>query len=333
MRYFGSKASTVETVLSLALNKRNVRTAADAFGGLGTIGGALRRHRIDVTTCDVLSMPHAFQYSRVVCSAVPSYRSVCRVLNIGSRNELLNYLRQRRNPRSWIVKEFSKNRMFFTFENAAQIAGVWDEIKNWNENGLLTTGERSHLVASLIESVDLCANTAGTYYAHLKHWDRKALRPFDMKFLPVASGLPRGHALKGDALESLSGRKFDLLYLDPPYNSRDYARYYHLPESLAQLKRPRTSKDSIAGLPETIGPESAQIRKAKTIEYLAQLLERVQWRRTVVQYSSNGHIPLPQLRSCLTAHGSVSEHQVEALSYTTMSRRRQSHHHVFIVDR
>jgi adenine-specific DNA-methyltransferase len=333
MRYFGSKSSTVQSVLNLALAARRIRTAADAFGGLGTIGASLRQHNIHVTTCDVLAMPHAFQHSRISCSTIPSYRRVRRHLNLSSRDALLTYLRQRRNLRSWLVREFATERMFFTKDNAAQIAGAWDEIRRWNDEGLLSVSERSHLIASLIDSVDACANTAGTYYAHLKQWDRKALRPFSLSFMPIPSGLPRGQALRGDALESLRGQEFDLLYLDPPYNGRDYARYYHLPESLARLRRPSTNPNSLAGLPKSIGNESLLFRQAIKIEYLQMLVEQVGWKRLVVQYCSDGLIPIAELRASLKSYGFLNEHKIEALGYTTKSQQRRYEHHVFIVDR
>jgi adenine-specific DNA-methyltransferase len=333
MRYFGSKSSTVEAVVDLALDGMRIRSAADAFGGLGTIGAALRRRNVHVTTCDILSMPHAFQHARVVCSSVPRYLSVRRNLGLDSREAMLNHLLQRRNPRSWIVTEFAKERMFFTMDNAVRIAGAWDEICRWNKSGWLSTSERAHLVASLIDAVDACANTAGTYYAHLKRWDRKALRPFSLSLLPVSPGLPRGQALRGDALDTLREREFDLLYLDPPYNDRDYARYYHLPESLAKLRRPRTNPDSLAGLPKTIGVESAQFRRATKLDYLQSLLTHVGWKRVVVQYCDDAFIPLPDLRDCLSEQGIMREYEINALGYTTTSRKRRSRHHVFIVDR
>ena len=264
---------------------------------------------------------------------MPRYLRVRRNLNLDSSEAMLDHLLQRRNPRSWIVSEFAKQRMFFTVDNAVRIAGAWDEIRRWDNNGWLSTSERAHLVASFIDAVDACANTAGTYYAHLKHWDRKALRPFSLSLLPVSKGLPRGEALRGDALDTLRGREFDLLYLDPPYNDRDYARYYHLPESLAQLRRPLTNSRSRAGVPQTIGVESAQFRQAMKLDYLQSLLTQVGWKRVVVQYCDNAFIPLPDLRTCLKEQGKMREYEINALGYTTTSRKRRSRHHVFIVDR
>lgn len=333
MRYFGSKSSTVDTVVRLALAGMLVETAADAFGGLGTIAAALRRQQVQVTTCDILKMPLAFQHVRVVCSAVPRYLCVRRQLDLDSTEAVLEHLRRRRNPRSWIVREFAKERRFFTLDNAEQIAGAWHEIQRWDTYGWLSTSERSHLVASLINAVDACANTAGTYYAYLKQWHRKALHPFSLSLLPVQSGLPSGQTLYGDALDRLKGHSFDLLYLDPPYTDRDYARYYHFPESLAQLCQPDTNPNSVSGVPKTIGEATPKFRQALRLEYQQRLIENVCWKRLVVQYCDDAFTPLSQLRDYLSAQGRLQEYTLNTLGYTTTSRHRRSKHHVFIVDR
>jgi adenine-specific DNA-methyltransferase len=42
-------------------------------------------------------------------------------------------------------------------------------------------------------------------------------------------------AARADAIDATrDAGSFDLLYLDPPYNSRQYAGYYHIPELLAR---------------------------------------------------------------------------------------------------
>lgn len=333
MRYFGSKSSTVDEVVGLALGGRRFRTAADAFGGLGTIGEALRRREIKVTTCDLLSMPHAFQHSKVVCAATPRYLAVRQRHGLSSTDDVLARLRSRTNSRSWIVREFSRERMFFTTENASRIAGAWDEIRRWNEQGLLSVSEKLHLVASLINSLDAVANTAGTYYAFLKNWDRKATRSFQLDLLPIARGYPVGRAIHGDALASLEGRYFGLLYLDPPYNDRDYSRYYHLPESLSKLERPVTDADSVSGVPVRPDPSTTQFRRALKLDYIEALAAKIRWQRLVVQYCDDGHIPLSDLRRSLREHGRMREYRLDALGYTTRSQERNTRHHVFIVDR
>lgn len=332
-RYFGSKHSSALQVAQLATAGFSGATAADAFGGLGTIGAVLKSEGFKVTTCDVLNLPNAFQHARIVCQSRPRFSRLRQETGIKTGEDILKYLNARRAERSWLVSEFSTQRQFFTNDNAVRIAGAWNAIKRWNERGLLTESELKYLLASFLNSMDPCANTAGTYYAHLKHWHRKALRPFQMKWIPVQAGVAGGQALIGDALDCLKGKNFDLLYLDPPYNRRDYSRYYHLPESLATLQRPRTNPGSASGVPLQVPDASPLIRKSAEASYLQELISSVRWKRLVVQYCEGSLIPMKELRANLRKEGRLQEHILPTLGYTTSAVARQHSHHVFIVDR
>jgi adenine-specific DNA-methyltransferase len=331
-RYFGSKHSSAAQVARLATQGFSGTTAADAFGGLGTIGAVLKGNGFRVTTCDVLNLPNAFQHARIVCQSRPRFSRLRTATGLKTSEDILEYLDTRRAERSWLVSEFSTQRQFFTHDNASRIAGAWNAINRWNNGRLLNESERKYLLASFLNSMDPCANTAGTYYAHLKHWHRKALKPFQMKWIPVQQGVAGGQALVGDALEVLRGKRFDLLYLDPPYNRRDYSRYYHLPESLASLKRPDTNPDSASGVPMKVLDASSLIRRSAEAVYLQELISSVQWKRLVVQYCEGSEIPMAELREMLSRAGKLQEHVLSALGYTTAAEARQHKHHVFIVD-
>ncbi|AXA75063.1 hypothetical protein CE206_00680 [Achromobacter xylosoxidans] len=332
-RYFGSKHSSASHVALLATSGFSGVTAADAFGGLGTIGAVLKGSGFKVTTCDVLKLPNAFQHARIVCQSRPHFSRLRNAMGFKTGEELLAYLNSRCAAQSWLVSEFSTQRQFFTRDNAIRIAGAWHAIKRWNDEGILTESERKYLLASFLNSMDPCANTAGTYYAHLKHWHRKALRPFEMKWIPVQTGVAGSRALVGDALSCLRGKSFDLLYLDPPYNRRDYSRYYHLPESLASLQRPSTNPESASGVPLQLLDASPLIRKSAEATYLRELISSVRWKRLVVQYCEGSLIPMDNLRTMCREAGKLQEHILPALGYTTSQNARQHSHHVFIVDR
>lgn len=331
-RYFGSKSSNAVEVARLAMNGFAGETAADAFGGLGTIGAVLKGNGLHVTTCDLLHMPNAFQHSRIVCQRRPSFVKLRNETGLRSADQLLVFLNTRRSKRSWFVEEFSDKRPFFTRENAERIAGAWNHIRKWNEAAVISESERKYLISSLLNGVDACANTAGTYYAYLKQWHRKALRPFEIKWIPIQLGNVAGTAHIGDALECLRGKQFDLLYLDPPYNARDYSRYYHLPESLAKLERPKTNPESLSGQPLGKLDTTPLIRRSVELDYLDQLITQIGWKRLMVQYSDGAHIPMTELRTFLRSKGRTTEHIVAALGYTTSSTIRNQQHHVFIVD-
>lgn len=332
-RYFGSKSSTAAFVADIALDNFQAATVADAFGGLGNMGVEFRRRGCKVTTCDLLSFPIAFQFSRINCSRTPSFEMVISQLGLKSTDDLALFLNNLRPASDWFVREYSERRQFFTKENALRIGGAWGEISRWDRKGWLPPMERKYAIASLLNSLDRCANTAGTYYAYLKTWHRKALRPFGFEWLPTETKEVQGQALQGDSLVSLSGKSYDLLYLDPPYNSRDYSRYYHLPETLAGLKAIKVDSTSKSGQPVERPVHGAAIRAAMGMPYLEQLITNVEWRRLVLQYAGGAHISLPDLRNLLSQFGGLVEHKIPALGYRTTKGPRANTHHVFVVNK
>ncbi|WP_081626867.1 DNA adenine methylase [Herbaspirillum frisingense] len=331
-RYFGSKASTAQGVADLALEGLHSATVADAFGGIGNIGAAFKRRNCQVTTCDLLDVPNAFQHTRLVCQRIPHFGKVREELQLDSIDSVLAALNGTSRASSWFVREYSEQRNFFTAGNAVRIGSTWATLCRWNKRGLLSENERKYLIASFINSVDACANTAGTYYAYLKTWHRKALRPFEMSFFPIETGFKAGQALKGDALECLRGKSFDVLYLDPPYNARDYSRYYHLPETLAGLRPLKIDIESKAGQPFVRADKGPAIRKAMHLSYLTELISSVKWKRLVVQYADGAFIQIPQLKEALACQGRLKSYEVSALGYMSKNGTRQHKQHVFVID-
>ena len=296
-RYFGSKASTSGYVADIVNQLTKTGTVADAFGGLGTIGAELKYNGHHVTTCDVLTFPHLFQVARIECNEIPSFKELKLRENFENAESILNHLNKQTEPNSWIVSEYALKRKFFTEQNAVKLAGIWNTIAKWDKSGLLSYRERAFLIASLLNSMDKVANTAGTYYAYLKSFHRKAIHHLKYEWIEVRRGNYIGKALLGDALSQLEGSDYDVLYLDPPYNKRNYASYYHLPETLAGLKRKKIKPSALSGVPEESHPFAPNIREAMSMEYIRKIMERVSWNHLIFHYCDNALIPLELIRT------------------------------------
>jgi len=331
LRYFGTKASTSGHIAKLVNDLTPNATVADAFGGLGTIGEKLKVCGHQVTTCDVLTFPHMFQISRIECNNIPEFHVLKNEYNFESHDAILNYLNSQKAPRSWIVKEYAQKRGFFTESNAILLAGSWNTICRWDRKTLLNKHEKAFLISSLINSMDKVANTAGTYYAYLKKYHRKALRPFIFSWIPVFQGEYLGRALLGDALNQLSGKSFDVLYLDPPYNNRNYASYYHLPETLAGLKKKKLKDATRSGVPKAAHPFSENIRQGMKMSYIEDLVSKIHWQYLVFHYCDNALIPLETIRNKLQTLGTMEEHIIPTIGYTTTKESRVRYHNVFTV--
>ena len=87
-----------------------------------------------------------------------------------------------------VLGRIFKKRKFFTERNAKKIQACINCIDEWYRYDVISENERKVLIASLINSFDKIANTAGTYYAYLKEFDRRSLKEFSFSFLPVVEG-------------------------------------------------------------------------------------------------------------------------------------------------
>ena len=229
INYLGSK------VRQLPLLDRLMRphlppggTFGDLFAGTGSVAAHFRSAGGTVIAND------AEPYSAVLCQALLLCRYTPRLRAMIAELDSLSVSR----ATGLVAANFSPagpaGRMFFTPENAARIDAVRARIETLTPSGSgdLSGKERAFLLASLMRSCARVANTSGSYTAYLKTFVPRAKRAFRM--LPAHTSVDpvsKTNAVTcGDSLPlalSLASRvKFDVVYLDPPFNGRSYGSYY-----------------------------------------------------------------------------------------------------------
>lgn len=126
------------------------------------------------------------------------------------------------------------NRRFFTPSNAIRIDAVLNHLRYWNLSGLIGGSALAILLAATLRSIEKVANTQGTYHDFPRSgWDSRALQALELQApdLRMIYAAPEAHRVgrEQDTLEFI--RSVDhhaVLYLDPPYNFRQYSAYYFL---------------------------------------------------------------------------------------------------------
>lgn len=328
MRYFGSKATAASAVVSEVQTRIPSGTVCDPFAGVGTMGQAFKRLGYGVTTGDQLRMPYVFQVARVQLSKIPSFNGLP-IAGASSKQSVETYFNELPAKSGWCHSEFAQKRMFFTVKNARRIEAIRCEIERLTRESMISDDERSLLLASLIESMDRVANTAGTYYAFLKTFTRRALHPFRFSLIEPTRGRRKCMATYGPACDTVAASHYDVLYLDPPYNCRDYASYYHLPESIARQERTFSTRTS--GVPDLSRPRSAFACRSTAADALSELLETASFRLLVFHYADNGLIAPSTIREIVCKYGAVEDIEIPAQSYTTRSHSRTATHRVYLV--
>lgn len=206
---------------------------------------------------------------------------------------------------------------YFTAENAARIDAVRERIAAWAAAGRISPQEEAVLITSLLYAADKVANTCGQYDAYLKHlgqppYSNEGTHQVDASvYRPLALGLPqpapqphRHRVVCGDALALVRQVEVDLLYLDPPYNTRQYADNYHVLENIARWEKPplhgKTRKFDRRGLKS---PFSARATAAAA---LAQIIAAARCRHILLSYNNEGIIPVGAILAALAQRGPVT---------------------------
>lgn len=120
------------------------------------------------------------------------------------------------------------NRQYFSDNNGKKIDTIRRKIKEWSDTKNISSNLYYFLLASLVESADKVANTASVYEAFLKTIKKPALK--ELELLPANFILNKNsHQVYNDDSNELIKRiSGDILYLDPPYNHRQYSSEYHI---------------------------------------------------------------------------------------------------------
>lgn len=124
---------------------------------------------------------------------------------------------------------------YFSNNDAKKIGFIRDSIESNKTD--YTQREYYYLITSLMYSSDKIANTVGHYESYLK----KRI-PIDkdviLSMLTINHNIIPADVYNMDANQLISKIKADIIYIDPPYNARQYVNFYHVLENLARWNKP-----------------------------------------------------------------------------------------------
>ena len=230
MNYIGSKHKLsnfiFETVAGTCGDNLSQKTFCDLFAGTGIVGRNFK--------------PHVKQ---VIANDVEYYSFVLNRNYIGNQtlfdyDELITELNNLKGKKGFIFQNYSENgkagRNYFTAENGQKIDAVRLQIEAWKKASEISEEQYFFLLASLLESADKVANTASVYGAYLKHIKTSASKKLVIKPAIFQQSENSHQVFQQDSNKLIKKIKGDILYLDPPYNARQYGANYHLLNTIAK---------------------------------------------------------------------------------------------------
>ena len=328
MRYIGSKGNLLPQ-LQDAVNQRKTRGGifCDIFSGTGTVANNFKP-QFPIISNDFLFFSYLIQFAKIELNKRPHFSALKKIIGsdpitfLNSQNFDLNSVH--RDP--FIFNEFAPSghakRMYFSDQNALQIDGIRQTVEDWFTNGLINTSEFKYLTACLVEAVPSISNIAGTYGAFLKHWDKRAFNRLELQSIDTTDNRKKNKCHNRNGIELISEISGEVLYVDPPYNGRQYLGNYHVLETIAQYDYPELH--GITGIRRD-SKKSSDFCKAKTVrDAFNNLFANADFDYLIVSYSNEGLLPESELVSILERHTNPKKTQIFRHEYRRYSRVQDS---------
>ncbi|MDO4827482.1 MAG: DNA adenine methylase [Bacteroidia bacterium] len=234
MNYIGSKYSLLpfleSTIGDVVGSDLRDMVFCDIFAGTGVVGRSFKPKVRKVIAND-----------REYYSYVLNRNYIGNHLELDGKEELLDRLNQMEgDDNGFIYRNYCKGsgsgRQYFSDENGKKIDAVRSQIEAWKSSGYVSEDMYFFLLASLLESADRRANTASVYGAFLKHLKTSAQKPLSLAPATYTVNENAHEVYCSDANLLINDIEGDILYLDPPYNARQYGANYHLLNTIAEYK-------------------------------------------------------------------------------------------------
>jgi len=232
MNYIGSKhklsnfiKSTVHSVVGEDLSNK---IFCDIFAGTGIVGRIFKPEvkKVIANDCEYYSYVLNKNYIENHTEIADKQTFIDKLNNLPLINN------------GFIYKNYcvggNGERQYFSDYNGKKIDTIRQKIEEWKNENKISSNLYFFLLASLIECADKVANTASVYGAYLKHLKKSAQKELILQPAIYEFNDNEHKVFNTDSNILISQIEGDILYLDPPYNARQYGANYHLLNTIAK---------------------------------------------------------------------------------------------------
>lgn len=294
MRFIGSKKNLlgkIDEVLSNYLDGTE-QTFVDLFGGSNVVGEYFS-DRYRIISNDIMYFSYVMSRGSLGLNSYPEFSKLS-ILGIDDPLKYLSTQDLTEYNGGYVTYNFSPagkdNRMYFTFENAKRIDFIRETIEEWKINGYLTSDEYFYLLNSLLQAIPSVSNITGTYGAFLKKWDKRAFKNLILEDnLNVNNHAYINKEYNEDSIDLISKLKgADIVYVDTPYNTRQYPSNYHVLENIAKWDKQKVR--GVTGQSNLDNEKSDFAMKKKAKKAMEKLLNNINSKHVLISYSTDGII-------------------------------------------
>lgn len=336
MRYYGSKEKLVGFIEN-AVAKSELNHGSkfvDLFTGTTEVAKHFKRKGFTVIANDFLEFSYCFAKTYIELNEEPKFRLLEKgegLKDIDAKY-VIWYLNNLKPIKGFIYENYCPNnkgkRKYFSNENGQKIDAIRSKINEWKKKNTITELEYYYLLTSLLEGVNLVANVAGTYGAYLKHWDQRALKPLILIPPEIIPSKRKNQAFKENANDLVRKITADILYLDPPYNARQYASNYFLLELIAEgwfeVKPKIYGKTGMR--PYEI-QKSLFSQKSSALNTFRDLIDAAKAKYILLSYSNEGIISEDEIKKVLSENGDLTIFRRAHKRYRSINQTSKSPKH------
>ena len=317
MNYIGSKNKLSDfikqSVYQVVGKNLSEKTFCDLFAGTGIIG-----RNFKAETKKIISNDFEF-YSYVL-----NRNYIGNHQTIESEN-LIEELNCLDGKSGFIAKEYSENgtseRLYFSEENGKKIDSVRQKIESWKSAQKISEDQYFFLLCSLLEAADKIANTASVYGAFLKQIKKSAQKKLELQPANFELTKNKHEVYNEDANELIKTIEGDILYLDPPYNARQYGANYHLLNTIA--KYDLFSPKGKTGLRNY--QKSKYCSKTEVSKSFEELINNANFQHIFLSYNNEGLMPESEIRNILSKFGKYDIFTTEYQRFRADKEENRNH--------
>jgi len=187
-------------------------------------------------------------------------------------------------------------RLYFTTENARLIDHARQAIQLVGDPKV-----QDYLLYCGIEALSRVSNTAGTHGAFLKDFKERARDRFTLRCEKTVEGVVEAYSrsILDLLLDPAYGETHQerIMYIDPPYNHRQYGSYYHLYETFVRNDSPTLTGKTGLRAGWQIESKSLFCNAKQCLDFLHRTVEASSANYVFVSYSTDGLVTVEDVKS------------------------------------
>lgn len=317
-RYLGSKTKLIRFIHEVVKhNCTDIHTVLDLFGGTGVVGYSFN-DKCAVLINDILQA-NIVAYNTFFSDEIIDEDKIEKMI--------LKYNSVSVKKENYYSNNFADT--YLSKENMRKVGFIRDDIDKQYKNKIINEREKSILICSLVYSIDKIANTVGHYDAYRKNGD---LEQKLIMLMPNLKGNNDNNQIYcEDSNQLVRNISADLVYIDPPYNSRQYCDAYHFLENVTLNYKPE-----VFGTARKMDRSTLKSKycTAKAATEFADLIENIRAKYILVSYNntgekgnarSNAKISDSQIMSILSKKGEVKVFEQEYSLFNTGKTKLENH--------